>query len=62
VSRIRRDPPPPPSKIITAADMRERDGWAIAIGIIALALALIVLLMALNNVAGWSPSQYSVNV
>lgn len=61
-SRIRRDPPPPPPKIVTAAEVREREAWNIVIGVIAIGLALFVILLAFNNYAGWSPSQYSIEI
>jgi hypothetical protein len=60
-SRIRRDPPPP-VKLITAAEIRERDARNIVIGVIAIGLALIVILTAVTNAAGWSPSQYTINL
>jgi hypothetical protein len=59
VSRIRRDPPPP-VKEITAADIRDHDTRSVAIGIITIALAIFVILIAVSNTAGWSPSQYTV--
>jgi hypothetical protein len=59
VSRIRRDPPPQP-KEITAADIREADARSVTIGIVLFALAIFVILAGLNNIAGWSPSQYTV--
>jgi hypothetical protein len=61
VSRIRRDPPPP-VKIVTAAEIKERDARSMAIGITVLALAAFVLLLAATNAAGWSPSQYTINI
>ena len=60
-SRIRRDPPPP-VKTVTAAEIRERDARDIAVGILALALAAFVLLIAVTNAAGWSPSQYTIHI
>ena len=59
VSRIRRDPPPP-VRVITAAEIRERDARNIVIGIIAFALAVFIILIGLSNAAGWSPSQHAV--
>ena len=59
VSRIRRDPPPP-VKVITAAEIRERDARNIVVGIIAFALAVFIILIGLSNAAGWSPSQHAV--
>jgi len=60
-SRIRRDPPPP-VKTVTAAEIKERDARDIAVGILALALAAFVLLIAVTNAAGWSPSQYTIHI
>ena len=60
-SRIRRDPPPP-VKLVTAADIREREARNTIIGIVVVALALLVLLAAFNNAAGWSPSQYTIRI
>ncbi len=61
VSRIRRDPPPPERKV-TAAQIRERDAWSVVLGIAAMALALLVILFAVSNAAGWSPSQYTIYI
>jgi len=61
VSRIRRDPPPP-VKVVTAADIRDRETRNIVIGTIAVALALLVILAGFNNAAGWSPSQYTITI
>ena len=61
VSRIRRDPPPP-VKTVTAADIRDRETRTAAIGIVAMALALFVILINVNNAAGWSPSEYTIYI
>jgi len=61
VSRIRRDPPSPERKV-TAAQIRERDAWSVVLGIAATALALLVILVAVSNAAGWSPSQYTIYI
>lgn len=61
VSRIRRDPPPA-VKEIAAVDIEEREGWAIVVGVVSFALALFVVVLAISNAAGWTPSQYSVNI
>ena len=61
VSRIRRDPPPK-VKLVTAAEIKEREGRNIVIGIAALTLAAFVLLIAVTNAAGWSPSQYTIHI
>ena len=61
VSRIRRDPPPP-VKLITAAEIRERHARTIIVGVTAFALALFAILIGFSNVAGWSPSQYTIRI
>ena len=61
VSRIRRDPPPP-VKIVTAAEIRERDANHIVIGVIAFALALFVILVGFGKMSGWSPSQHPIHI
>ena len=61
VSRIRRDPPPK-VRHVTAAEIKERDARGMAIGIVAIALALFTLLLAISNSAGWSPSQYTIHL
>ena len=59
-SRIRRDPPPKPERKLTKAEIREREAWLMGIGITAFALALFVILVALNIGPGWSPSQVNI--
>ena len=61
VSRIRRDPPPV-VKELSVVDVGQREGWAIAIGVVSFALALFVVVLAISSAAGWTPSQYSVNI
>jgi len=61
VSRIRRDPPPK-VKLVTAAEIKDREERSMAIGITVLALAAFVLLLAVTNAAGWSPSQYVIHI
>ena len=61
VSRIRRDPPPK-EKIVTAAEIRERDAWSIGVGIAVVALAVFVILIGASNAAGWSPRQYTIQL
>jgi hypothetical protein len=60
VSRIRRDPPPP-VKIVTAAEIRERDSLDVVLGILAVAVALMLILIGAST-ASWSPSQYTINL
>lgn len=61
VSKIRRDPPPLVKQTVVP-DRDETDRRLAAFGIIAFALAIVVLIFALGNWAGWSPSQYTVTV
>ncbi len=61
VSRIRRDPPPP-VKVVTAGEIKDRDARNVVIGIIAFSLILFVTLMGVSNVAGWSFSRYIAQV
>ena len=60
VSRIRRDPPPP-VKVVTAAEIKDRDARNVVLGVIAFALALVVILIGFGN-ANWSPSQHTINI
>ena len=61
-SRIRRAPPSPPEKTLSAADIREREAWVMGIGITAIALAVMVLLFAAAQWAGWTPANYIISV
>ncbi len=61
-SRIRRAPPPPPEKQLSKAELREREAWAIATGILAVALAVAIILLAAARWSGWSPAQYQVTL
>ena len=61
-SRIRRDPPPPKLKEISIEERNERDRRMAIIGIIVFTLTLMVLLTAVANWSGWSPSQYTIYV
>ena len=61
VSRIRRDPPPV-AKPLSAAEVRDIDSRNVTIGIVAFALAAVVVLLAFTNVAGWSPSQIRIEI
>ena len=53
VSRIRRDPPPAPAKLLTREELRRREARAIAVGSIVFALSLFVVLMAFNIGPSW---------
>lgn len=57
-SRIRRLPPPPPAKTLSAHEIREREKKVAAIGIIGTALAVVVVTVALGDQWGWTPAQY----
>lgn len=59
-SRIRRAPPPKPEKKLTRAEIREREAWIIGTGMVAVALALTVILLAVGRWGGWSPAQHQV--
>ena len=61
VSKIRRDPPPVVRKTVIP-DRDETDRRAVAIGILAFTLAVVVVIIALGSWAGWSPSEYTVRV
>jgi hypothetical protein len=61
VSKIRRDPPPLVKKTVVP-DRDGSDRRLAAVGIIAFALAIVVLIIAIGSWAGWSPSQYTVRI
>lgn len=60
-SRIRRDPPPAAKKEIVL-DPEEREQWVVVVGILTFALAIFVITVAFASYAGWSPSQYTVEM
>lgn len=60
-SRIRRDPPRPEKKTLVP-DRGELDRRTVAIGIVAFALVIVVIVIAFGSWAGWSPSQYTIHV
>lgn len=57
VSRIRRDPPPK-LKEISIEERNERDQRNAVIGVAAFTMALLIIIFAISNWAGWTPSQY----
>ena len=61
VSRIRRDPPPAKVEKIEV-DPDERDQWAVIVGILTFALAIVVIIIAAASYSGWSPREYSIQV
>ena len=61
VSKIRRDPPPVARKTVIP-DRDETDRRTVAIGILVFTLAVVAVVFALGSWAGWSPSDYKVNI
>jgi hypothetical protein len=61
-SRIRRDPPPPPPKKVSPSELREKEAWLIGTGITVVGLAIAVVIVAAAQWAGWSPSQYRIEI
>jgi hypothetical protein len=61
VSRIRRDPPPK-LKAISIEERNERDRRMAMIGVAAFTLAIMVIIFAVSNWAGWSLRQYTLNI
>lgn len=59
-SRIRRAPPPKPEKKFTAAELREREARLMVTGMVAIALALVVILFAVGRWGGWTPAEYRI--
>ena len=60
-SKIRRDPPPVARKTVVP-DREHVDRRAVAIGIVSFGLAIVVIVLAFGNWAGWSPSQYTIKI
>ena len=60
-SRIRRDPPPIAKKIVER-DPDERDVRVVAIGVVAFALAIFIIMIGFSAYSGWSPSDYTVEI
>ena len=62
-SRIRRDPVRQTVvKPTELADISERDRLAMIVGLVTFGLAIMVLVIAIGSYAGWSPSQYTVEL
>lgn len=61
VSKIRRDPPPAVRKTVVP-DRDYRHNRTVAVGVVAFALAIVVIIVAFGSWAGWSPSQYTIHV
>ena len=60
-SRIRRDPPPKVKEIVIR-DPEERDRRAVIVGILAFALALVVIIAGFSSFAGWTPREYTIRI
>jgi len=61
VSRIRRDPPPAPKKTVVV-DRDDYDRRTAAIGVVAFALAIVIILVGFGSFSGWSPREYTVRI
>ena len=61
VSKIRRDPPPP-AKLKEVRHPDEVDRPAVVVGVVAVALAVFVVIMAFSSYSGWSPSEYTLEL
>ncbi len=61
VSKIRREPPPV-VKQIELRDPKELERRDVIIGVLAFALAIVVIIVAVASYNGWSPRQYTVKV
>jgi hypothetical protein len=55
-SRIRRDPPPV-AKQVAVRDPEERETWAVVVGVVSFALAIVVITLAVSIGLGGSPSR-----
>ena len=62
VSKIRRDPPPPPEKPKALRHPDEVNRAAVVIGVAAFALAMVVLIFAFGSYSGWSPKEYRLEL
>ena len=60
-SKIRRDPPPVVRKTVVP-DRELVDKKAVAVGVVAFGLAITIIVLAFGGWAGWSPSQYTVEI
>ena len=57
VSRIRRNPPPPPAKE-PMLDREDREKLSVTFGVLGIAIALVVAIVAVGAYAGWTPRDY----
>lgn len=59
-SRIRREPPPPePVKKLDVRDPNADDRRMAMIGIVAIAIAFFIIIVAVAAIGGWTPRQYT---
>ena len=56
VSRIRRNPPPAPAKE-PMLDREDREKLSVAFGVLGIAIALVVAIVAVGAYAGWTPRE-----
>lgn len=61
VSKIRRDPPPV-VKQLEVRDPKDLERRDVIIGVLAFALAIVVILLAFGEFSGWTPREYSIEV
>ncbi len=61
VSKIRREPPPV-VKQIELRDPKELERRDAIIGVLAFALAIVVIIVAVASYNGWSPREYTVQL
>lgn len=62
VSRIRRDPPPARSVKLSIAERDELNQRVVVIGVLAFALALVIIIVGVSTALGWSPSEHEVHL
>ena len=60
-SRIRRDPPPVAKKV-EVRDPEERDTQMVVMGVVVFALAILFIMIGFSSAAGWSLSDYKVEI
>ena len=60
-SRIRRDPPPAVKELVVP-DVEQREWRTVIIGILSVTIALIIILIGISSISGWTPRDYIVQV
>jgi hypothetical protein len=61
-SRIRRDPPPRPAKVMTIAERDQRDRRTVVLGIAGFTLAMVAVLVGLSGQLGWNPRDVVIDI